>query len=213
MSCDPCNNCDGLTPVSYVYTDCVGGEQCEDLMFAECVKYTGPNLANIGVTSGMKLKELLININKYVSGPTFMKTYTILVNALQSTTTVEYLDATNSWVTVSVTAAQSPVAICAMDDSPVVMSGTGFLVKGPIVYTSSIGATSNGNIVTVSSTAGLVAGQTVFVYSGIGKFADVTTVSSVTNSTHFVISSSPITALTGTTTIIKAYTTGSVTCP
>jgi hypothetical protein len=181
-------------------------------MFAECIKYKGPNLPNIGVTSGMKLKELLININKYVGGPLFTKTYTILVNALQSATTIEYLDLNDGWVSVTVTSSTSPLAICAREDSPVLISGTGLIVKGPIVYTSSIGATSSGVVVTVASTTGLVVGQTVFVYSGVGKFADITTVASIINSTQFTVSSSPITALSGGSTIIKAYTTGSVTC-
>jgi hypothetical protein len=38
-------------------------------------------------------------------------------------------------------------------------------------------------------------------------------VSSITNSTTFVVSASPTVALSGTTTIVKSYTTGSVVCP
>lgn len=211
MSCNPCNDCN-QTSLSYVYTDCVGGEPCDELMFAECIKYKGPNLPNIGVTSGMKLKELLININKYVGGPQFTKTYTVLVNSLQSATTIEYLDLNDGWVSITVTASTSPSVICARENSPVIISGTGSLIKGPIVYTSSIGATSSGVTITVASTTGLVVGQTVFVYSGVGKFADLTTVASIVDSTHFTVSSSPITALSGGQTIIKAYTTGSVIC-
>lgn len=210
MSCNPCNDCP--PEVSYTLPDCPGGESCEEILNSKCVKYTGPNLPSLGITSGERLKDVLIKIYKSLNSAVVTKTYTILVNSLQSSTTVEYLDANEAFATETVTAGNS-VTICAIENTPQLISGSGFLVKGPIVYTSSQGATSNGTTITVASTTGLVAGQTVFVYSGTGAFAANTLVSSVTNATTFVVSANPTTALTGTATIIKAYTTGSVTCP
>jgi hypothetical protein len=135
-----------------------------------------------------------------------------LVTSKQSNTTVEYLDATETLASVTVNA-NATNTICAIENTPQIMSGNGFLIKGPIIYTSSAGATSVGTTITVTSTTGLVVGQTVFVYFGTGVFAANTLVSSITNATTFVVSATPTTALTGTTTIIKSYTTGSVTCP
>lgn len=210
MSCNPCNDCP--PEVSYTYPDCPDGESCDEILGSKCIKYTGPNLPSLGVSSGERLKDVLIKIYKSLNSVVVTKTYTILVNSSQKSTTVEYLDANETLATSTVTAGNT-TTICAIENTPQLMSGTGFLIKGPIVYTSSAGATSNGTTITVASTTGLVAGQTVFVYSGTGVFVANTTVSSVTNATTFVVSAAPTTALTGTLNIIKSYTTGSVTCP
>lgn len=210
MSCNPCNDCP--PEVSYTLPDCPGGESCEEILNGNCVKYTGPNLPSLGITSGERLKDVLIKIYKSLNSTVVTKTYTILVNSAQSSTTVEYLDANEVLATSTVTAGNS-TTICAIENTPQLMSGSGFLIKGPVVYTSSQGATSSGTTITVASTTGLSAGQTVFVYSGTGAFAANTTVSSVTNATTFVVSVAPTVALSGGATIIKAYTTGSVTCP
>jgi hypothetical protein len=210
MACNPCNDCP--PDVSYTYPDCPAGESCEEILNGNCVKYTGPNLPSLGVTSGERLKDVLIKLYKSINSVVATKTYTILVNSKQTKTTIEYLDANEVLASVSVNADDS-TTICAIENTPQVMSGTGFLIKGPIIYTSSAGATSVGTTITTASTTGLVVGQTVFVFSGTGVFAANTLVSSITNATTFVISAAPTTALTGTLNIIKSYTTGSVTCP
>ena len=210
MSCNPCNDCP--PSVSYTLPDCPGGESCEEIMNGNCVKYTGPNLPSLNISSGERIKDILIKIYKSINSVVVTKTYTILVTSAQSSTTVEYLDATETLASVTVTAGNTQT-ICAIENTPQLMSGSGFLIKGPIIYTSSAGATSSGTTITVTSTTGLIVGQTVFVYSGTGLFAANTTVSSITDATHFVVSATPTTALSGTATIIKSYTTGSVTCP
>jgi hypothetical protein len=210
MSCNTCNDCP--PSVSYTLPDCPNGESCEEILNGKCIKYTGPNLPSLGVSSGERMKDVIIKLYKAINTTVATKTYTILVTGSQTKTTVEYLDANEALATVSVNPDAS-TTICAIENTPQLMSGTGFLIKGPIVYTSSAGATSNGTTVTVASTTGLSVGQTVFVFSGTGAFAANTTVSSITNATTFVVSTNPTTALSGTATIIKAYTTGSVTCP
>ena len=65
-------------------------------------------------------------------------------------------------------------------------------------YVSSSGATSIGTTVTVPSTIGLIVGMTVTVTSGTGSFAPNTTVTSISGSTKFIVSSTPITPLSGT---------------
>jgi len=59
----------------------------------------------------------------------------------------------------------------------------------------SAGATSSGTTITVPSTTGLVAGLTLAVTAGTGAFSGGTTISSITNGTQFVASSSPSTPL------------------
>jgi formylglycine-generating enzyme required for sulfatase activity len=56
---------------------------------------------------------------------------------------------------------------------------------------------SSGTTVTVSSTALLRAGMPVSVTSGTGAFASNTVISSITNSTQFVVSATPSTPLSG----------------
>ncbi|MFN5866269.1 MAG: LamG-like jellyroll fold domain-containing protein, partial [Candidatus Kapaibacterium sp.] len=61
------------------------------------------------------------------------------------------------------------------------------------------GASSSGTTVTVSSTSNLRAGMPVTVTTGTGAFAAGTVISSVTNSTQFVVSASPTTPLSAAT--------------
>jgi hypothetical protein len=65
-------------------------------------------------------------------------------------------------------------------------------------YVSASGATSVGTTVTVPSTTGLITGMTVTVTSGTGSFVPNTIVTSILGSTSFIVSSTPITPLSGT---------------
>lgn len=76
---------------------------------------------------------------------------------------------------------------------------------GNSIYTSAAGATSSGKTITVTSTTGLVAGMIVKVSSGTGAFATLTRVSSITDSTTFVVDKTPTTALSGGATVVKGY--------
>jgi hypothetical protein len=74
----------------------------------------------------------------------------------------------------------------------------------PITYTSAAGATSSGTTITVGSTTNLAQGMFVSVTAGTGVFAANTTVSSVTDATHFVVSAAPTTALAGGASVVTA---------
>lgn len=63
------------------------------------------------------------------------------------------------------------------------------------------GASSSGTTITVNSTANLRVGMPVRVSSGTGAFAANTVISSITNSTQFVVSAAPSTALSNATII------------
>lgn len=83
--------------------------------------------------------------------------------------------------------------------TPMVVS---YLGLGP-VYTSTPGATSSGTAITVGSTTGLAVGMTLEVTAGVGVFPAGTTVASISNTTVFVASAAPTTALSGGATVIK----------
>ena len=69
-------------------------------------------------------------------------------------------------------------------------------------YTSASGATSSGTIITVGSTTNLVVGMVINVTTGVGSFAWNTTVTSITDSTHFVVSQAPTVALSGGASVV-----------
>jgi hypothetical protein len=76
-------------------------------------------------------------------------------------------------------------------------------INYPVVFPSvtliaGAGATGQTTI-TVASTVGLSAGMVVTVVGGDGAFATNTTISSITNSTQFVVSAAPTTTLAGAT--------------
>jgi len=64
----------------------------------------------------------------------------------------------------------------------------------PVLLANGSGATGQTTI-TVNSTAGLVPGMVVTVVGGAGAFALNTTISSITNTTQFVVSAAPTTTL------------------
>lgn len=201
----PCIPCTACPPnVSYVLADCASGEPCTEIVDAACVKYTGPNLPQYGIVNGDRLKGILIKLLKYNTNTNNTAEYTVLVNDKQSKTVVEYLD--DNRILASVTVNSSGTAVIdAFIGSPVIMSGTGFLAKGLIEYTSSAGATSSGTTITVASTAGIIVGRSVFVYSGTGAFAPNTLVVAVVNATTFTVTTAPTVPLSGGSTIIKVY--------
>lgn len=76
---------------------------------------------------------------------------------------------------------------------------------GSLAYTSTAGATSVGNIVTVTSTTGLAVGMTPAITAGVGTFAANTTVTAITSATTFTVSSVPTVALSGGATVVTAH--------
>jgi hypothetical protein len=75
----------------------------------------------------------------------------------------------------------------------------------PGAYTSAVGASSSGSVVTVTSTAGVYENGLVSVISGTGQFAPGTTVTSIDSATQFTVNVAPTIALSGATVSIPAY--------
>jgi len=104
----------------------------------------------------------------YITG-SYSTTYT--VSSITNATTFVISGGTPSWTSVSLKA---------------VLLGN---------YVSAAGATNSGTTITVTSTAKLYTGMSVVVSAGIGAFPSNTYVSSITNSTTFVINNTPSTNL------------------
>ena len=178
--CQPCCTCPPEPALNLL--PCLGGESCEELADSQCVAYgntatnnTGrrPNLPALTVLNGDRLQNILLKLHKRIN------------SLLGSPIALVNYTATN-------TATTAPIA-------PYVVT---YLGLGP-VYTSAAGATGSGTTITVGSTTGLQVGMVLSVVSGVGAFAANTTVTSITNTTSFVISAAPSTALSGGATVIK----------
>lgn len=138
MACQGCNDtalplsncndgCADCSPTNAVgLPDCPpSSEPCEDLSFSECVKYTGPNLPTLGITNGMRLKTALAALNVLLLGVNpSAKNHTITVTSVQGKGTVEYLSKLGVITSITVTSTTSPQTICALVNTPAVVSGS-----------------------------------------------------------------------------------------
>jgi len=82
------------------------------------------------------------------------------------------------------------------------------LTGGTGKYTSVAGATSSGTIITVTSTTNLEIGMKVTVTAGVGAFAAGTTVTAISSSTQFTVSTTLTTPLSGGATVVRGDATG-----
>jgi hypothetical protein len=170
---DGCADCSPTNSVSL--PPCVGGETCDEILFTDCVKFTGSNLPALGINNGDRLITILTKLHRVVNG---------LISPA--------IALANYTATATVT---NPVTT-----TPYVVS---YLGLGP-VYTSTRGATSSTTAITVGSTTGLAVGMTLEVIAGVGAFTPGTTVASITNTTSFIASAAPTTALSGGASVIRA---------
>jgi hypothetical protein len=77
------------------------------------------------------------------------------------------------------------------------------LTGGTGKYTSVAGATSSGTIITVTSTTNLEIGMKITVTAGVGAFAAGTTVTAISSSTQFTVSTTLTTPLSGGATVVR----------
>lgn len=138
MACQGCNDtalplsncndgCADCSPTNAVgLPDCPpSSEPCEDLLFSECLKYTGPNLPSLGITNGMRLKTALAALNVLLLGASpISRNHVITVTAVQGKGTVEYLNKLGVITSITVTNLTSPQTICALLSTPAVVSGS-----------------------------------------------------------------------------------------
>jgi len=124
QNCYDCNNPDPANAVGL--PDCPpNSEPCEDLLYSQCVKYTGPNLPTLGITNGMRLKTALAALNVLLLGANpVAKNHVITVTAVQGKATIEYLNKLGVISSIYVTATTSPQTICALINTPAVVAGS-----------------------------------------------------------------------------------------
>jgi hypothetical protein len=170
---DGCADCSPTNAVNL--PPCVGGESCEEILFTDCVKFTGSNLPALGINNGDRLFTILTKLHRVVNGllssPIALANYTATATVTNPVTTTPYV--------------------------------VSYLGLGP-VYTSTRGATSSSATITVGSTTGLAVGMTLEVIAGVGAFAANTTVLSIPTATTFVASAAPTTALSGGASVVRA---------
>lgn len=128
-NCNECQDCQDPNIVGL--PDCPpSSEACEDLLYSNCVKYVGPNLPTLGITSGMRLKEALVALDfKLLNGTGVANTYTVTVTSIQSKTTVEYISKLGVLSTIIVTKDNSPQSFCGLAGTPQIISGSGTVVN------------------------------------------------------------------------------------
>lgn len=85
-----------------------------------------------------------------------------------------------------------------------VKTNSAWVQLGATAYTSVAGATSVSTLVTVSTTAGLLAGMVPVVTAGVGTFAANTIITEVNSPTTFTVSVAPSVALSGGASVVKA---------
>jgi hypothetical protein len=124
QNCYDCNNPDPANAVGL--PDCPpSSEPCEDLLYSDCVKYTGPNLPTLGITNGMRLKTAFAALNVLLLGEDpIAKNHVITVTPVQGKATVEYLNKLGVITSITVTHLTSPQTICALISTPAIVSGS-----------------------------------------------------------------------------------------
>ena len=63
---DGCADCSPTNTVSL--PPCPSGEACDEILFTDCVKFTGPNLPALGITNGDRLLTVLTKLHKVLNG-------------------------------------------------------------------------------------------------------------------------------------------------
>lgn len=208
MSCNPCNDCP--PSISYTLPDCPGGESCDEISKADCIAYKGPNLPLLGVNNNARLKDVLIALHKTLMlqpwSPSipytewFTKNYLLMVNSLQSKTVLEYIDQDGLKQTITVSPAEASAnynfySFCALENSPVIISGNGTLVKGADDATAE-NVSSSGTTLTMTNNGGASIGAEVILYSGTGTLAANTLVTAVNvNGTQITVNTAPTVSL------------------
>jgi hypothetical protein len=63
---DGCADCSPTNTVSL--PPCPAGEPCDEILFTDCVKFTGPNLPALGIANGDRLLTVLTKLHRVLNG-------------------------------------------------------------------------------------------------------------------------------------------------
>ena len=121
---------------------CVGGEACDEILFTDCVSFSGPNLPALGINNGDRMLTVLTKLHKVLNGLISSSVSLVDYTATSTTTTpmvVRYLalgpiynstaGATSSGATVTVGSTTGLAVGMTLE----VVSGTGAFAAGSTV--------------------------------------------------------------------------------
>jgi hypothetical protein len=148
---DGCADCSPTNTVSL--PPCPSGEACDEILFTDCVKFTGPNLPALGITNGDRLLTVLTKLHKVLNG---VITPTIpLANYVATATTatpyvVSYLGLGPVYTsTAGATSSNATITVG---------STTGLVVGMTLEVTAGVGAfAANSTVLSVPTTTTFVA--------------------------------------------------------
>ena len=148
---DGCADCPPSNATNF--PPCVGGESCDEVLFTDCVKFTGPNLPALGIVNGDRLLTVLTKLHKVVNSviqsPIALTNYT----ATSTTTTplvVSYLGLGPVYTsTVGATSSNATITVG---------STTGLVAGMTLEVTAGVGAfAANTTVLSVPTTTTFVA--------------------------------------------------------
>lgn len=185
---------------------CIGGEPCDEILFTDCVSFSGPNLPALGINNGDRMLTVLTKLHKVLNG--LISPVVSLVNytATSTTTTpmvVRYLGlgpvynstagATSDGATVTVGSTTGLVVGMTLE----VVSGTGAFAAGSTVLSVPTATTFVASAVLTTPLSGGA------IIRGTGSNHEIFTISVVQNApqTFKAFLGSPV-KVSGTGTIV-----------
>lgn len=167
---DGCADCSPSNAVNL--PPCPGGEACDEIAYADCIKFSGPNLPALGIANGDRLITVLTKLHKVLNGLVTPTIPLISYTATSTTTTplvVSYLGlgpvytSTAGATSTSATITVGSTTGLAIGMTLEVVSGTGAFAAGSTVLSITNGTTF---VASAIPTTALSGGATVIKATG-----------------------------------------------
>lgn len=167
---DGCADCSPSNAVNL--PPCPGGEACDEITYADCIKFSGPNLPALGIANGDRLITVLTKLHKILNGLVTPTIPLISYTATSTTTTplvVSYLGlgpvytSTAGATSTSATITVGSTTGLAIGMTLEVVSGTGAFAAGSTVLSITNGTTF---VASAIPTTALSGGATVIKATG-----------------------------------------------
>jgi hypothetical protein len=148
---DGCADCPPSNAINL--PPCVGGEPCDEILFTDCVKFSGPNLPALGINNGDRLLTVLTKLHKVVNSVIDTAVPLASYTATSTTTTpmvVSYLGLGPVYTsTAGATSSNATITVG---------STTGLAVGMTLEVTAGVGAfAANSTVLSVPTTTTFVA--------------------------------------------------------
>lgn len=201
-----CNDgCDDCPPTNATnLPDCPdGSEPCEELVYADCLKYKGCNLPALGITNNMRMVTLLTTLHKVINDMKLVPLEPVSLTATCTTSTPFKFTYLSYGPTVTKTAVSSSGAVLTMASTAdlnvgmtvSMISGTGTIAGGVTISTINSATT-----VTLSSAPSVALSAAAVKFVGSDHTVYTTSVVQNVPLTFTAFLNSPV-VLSGTGTI------------